>query len=94
MVRYKLLENGVKDVENRRYIPNSMDNRHWIEYLEWVDGGGVPEEEVTPAEQLIKDGLALTKIHEGKINTEIRRAAIETLKGTGELPIDYKEIGK
>ena len=91
MVKYKLLKDGVKDVENHRYIPNSMENRHWVEYQEWLKEGNIPEEMITPAEQLIINEQEFKQEREDKIQTEIRRAAVETLKASGELPVDYKE---
>ncbi len=40
MAKYKLQENGVLDTETSANIPDSMGNRHWVEYLDWdaVDG--------------------------------------------------------
>ena len=35
--------NGVKDTETGAFIPNATGNRHWREYLVWVDEGNTPD---------------------------------------------------
>lgn len=53
MAKYKLFGEGVQDTERgNRVIPNAPGNRHWREYLEWVDDGNVADPEFTPVELL------------------------------------------
>jgi hypothetical protein len=48
--KYKINGSGVYDTEKHRSIPNSMDNRHWREYQEWLADGNTPDPEFTQAE--------------------------------------------
>lgn len=50
MADYKLIEGGV--IRGGTFIPENADNRHWQEYLAFVQGGGVadPADEPDPAE--------------------------------------------
>lgn len=61
MAKYKLNQSGVKDTETGGSIPNDMGNRHWAEYINWLDGldaegndmgtgPNTPDPEFTPAE--------------------------------------------
>ncbi len=43
MAKYKLQENGVLDTETSANIPDSMGNRHWVEYQEWLTDGNTPD---------------------------------------------------
>jgi hypothetical protein len=92
MVKYKLNDSGVINTETNACIPPSMDNRHWVEYQEWLKDGGIPEEEITPDEQIVLDKQAEIQVFEDKIQAEIRRVAVEALRGLGDLPPDYKDI--
>ncbi len=52
MADYKLIEDGVYQYETGYSIPNAPGNRHWREYLEYVDGGGLTDQLRTPEEAL------------------------------------------
>lgn len=44
MARYQLLEDGgVVDTERGYFIPDTVENRHWREYLDWVQDGNVAD---------------------------------------------------
>lgn len=43
MAKYKLNPNGVTDTETGACIPEASDNRHWVEYQEWLAEGNVPD---------------------------------------------------
>ena len=48
MARFKLIANstghaGVYETENGGLIPFDEDNRHYVEYLEWVAAGNTPD---------------------------------------------------
>lgn len=51
MAKYKLQENGVLDTETGGNIPDSMDNRHWVEYQEWLTDDNTPD----PADVYVAD---------------------------------------
>jgi hypothetical protein len=57
MAKYQLKKTGVIDTETGFIIPDSMDNRHWHEYQEWLAEGNTPDPEPAPpvptAEQLL-----------------------------------------
>ena len=53
MAKYKIAGTGVKDTETEAFIPNDVGNRHWQEYLVWLDDGNTPDPEFT--EQEIED---------------------------------------
>ena len=38
MAKYKLSADGVKDTETGACIPNADGNRHWQQYLLWLEG--------------------------------------------------------
>lgn len=43
MADYKLVGDGVLYVAQGLYIPEDTSNRHWQEYLAWLDKGNEPE---------------------------------------------------
>ncbi len=43
MAKYKLMESGVLDTETFANIPDSMGNRHWVEYQKWLGKGNTPD---------------------------------------------------
>lgn len=43
MARYQLTVEGVFDTEKNRAIPDNENNRHWREYLIWLDEGNTPD---------------------------------------------------
>ena len=49
-MKYKLQDSGVYDTETGQSIPNSTDNRHWRQYLEWVALGNTADPEFTQTE--------------------------------------------
>jgi len=49
-MKYKLEANGVKNNETGAIIPNSTENRDWVEYLAWVADGNTPDAEFTAEE--------------------------------------------
>ena len=57
MARYKLNINGdgvfYPDGGNLN-IPESMDNRHWIEYQEWLAEGNIPDPAETDEEKKVR----------------------------------------
>ena len=63
-MKYKLQENGVYDTETGQSIPNSIGNRHWRQYLEWVAAGNTADPEFTAQE--IADAARADKIQELK----------------------------
>lgn len=44
---YKLNEYGVVKLDDNIFIPADPSNRHYQEYLEWVEQGNIPESEFT-----------------------------------------------
>ena len=59
-MKYKLQEYGVYDTETGQAIPDSIGNRHWRMYLEWVAEGNTADPEFTAQE--IADQARATKI--------------------------------
>ena len=49
--KYKLIENGILDIENNMSIPKDERNRHYRKYLKWVDEGNKPDPIQTTAEK-------------------------------------------
>ncbi len=43
MAKYKLTEYGVLDTETGANIPDADDNRHWVEYQEWLAVPNTPD---------------------------------------------------
>lgn len=43
MAKYQLLETGVYDTERGASIPNSLENKDWVDYQQWLTDGGVPD---------------------------------------------------
>jgi hypothetical protein len=50
MAKYKISGTGVQDTELGHFIPNDTGNRHWVEYLAWVDDGNTADPEFTELE--------------------------------------------
>ena len=50
MAKYKISGDGVINTETGANIPNDDANRHWIEYLDWVDAGNTADPEYTQQE--------------------------------------------
>jgi hypothetical protein len=50
MSEYQLTatENSVIRTEDGACIPNDDANRDWVEYQQWLEGGGVPDPYVEP----------------------------------------------
>ena len=50
MAEYQLTETDAMVIRtvDGACIPNSMDNRDWVEYQEWLEAGGVPDQYVEP----------------------------------------------
>jgi hypothetical protein len=40
---YRLLENGVMNLDTNQIIPNDPGNRHWAIYQEWLQAGNTPD---------------------------------------------------
>ena len=47
MAKYRLISNGVQDMETKAFIPDCGGNRHWQEYQEWLGLGNTPDPEFT-----------------------------------------------
>lgn len=54
---FKLSQDGVIRKFDGASIPNSSDNRDWIEYLGWVAEGNTPDPEYTAEELTIKETI-------------------------------------
>jgi hypothetical protein len=86
MERYKLNDGGVIDVENNRSIPNDPDNRHWVEYQEWVGAGNKPDPAFTQEEldaEAIRDEVQM-----------LRRDLKEALTWQFRMLLALFEVGK
>lgn len=60
MAKYKLLDGDrVYDQENNLIIPADEQNRHYIEYLEWVADGNTPDPYQTAEEILEEQWMTL-----------------------------------
>ena len=42
MIKYKLQESGVQDIETTAFIPNDPKNTDWQEYQKWLAEGNIP----------------------------------------------------
>jgi hypothetical protein len=43
-MKYQLLDDHtILDTENMRYIPKSLRNRHYSEFLRWLEAGNTPD---------------------------------------------------
>jgi len=102
MKKYKLTEDGVQNTETTAFIPNDERNNDWREYQNWLEGLNAEGEDLgigknTPDPQFTAEELVEQtrqeemKINEQKIQAEIRKIAIENLKLSGDLEVDYKE---
>ena len=102
MKKYKLTEDGVQNTETTAFIPNDKRNNDWMEYQNWLKGLDAEGEELgtgknTPDPQFTEEELAAqvqleqNNINEQKIQSEMRKIAIENLKASGDLPVGYKE---
>lgn len=82
---------GIMDNEEGHTIPLSEANRHYREYLEWVEAGNTPDPMFTEAEwdavQASKQKLKDKKL----VDKELRKDTIQRLKDEGKLPPDYTE---
>lgn len=54
------METGVLDTDRNRVIPETVENRHWREYLDWVAAGNTPDPEDAPAPLTNEEQLRLT----------------------------------
>lgn len=83
MTKYKLRKSGVLNTETNGNIPECLDNRDWIEYLEWLAEGNEPEPEFTEVELVEKE----KKEEKDKELDMIRKKGDEILKkqAVGEL---------
>jgi hypothetical protein len=102
MKKYRLTEDGVQNTKTTAFIPNDERNNDWVEYQNWLKGFDVDGEDLgigknTPDPQFTAEELVEQtrqeeiKINEQKIQTEMIKIAIENLKASGNLPVDYKE---
>ena len=64
MAKYQLntLNDGVVDTTRNAHIPNSMDNRDWIAYQQWLTDGGVPDPAPAPIPPTASDLLSMSDI--------------------------------
>jgi len=99
MIKYIQTEGGVKDQETGACIPICKGNRHYQEYLEWLKLGNTPiVKQPSEFHKLVGDEWVLDSEAKNKANQEvliqakIRDLAIDSLKASGDLPIDYKKI--
>ena len=49
------------------WIPNDPDNRHWVEYQDWLAEGGVADPYVPPPEAVTPPGVEVLYDHENRI---------------------------
>jgi len=102
MKKYRLTEGGVQNTETTAFVPDDKRNNDWREYQNWLKGLDIegnnlgtgpntPDSQFTPEEIAAQVQLEQNNINEQKIQNEIKRIAIENLKTSGDLPIDYKE---
>jgi hypothetical protein len=74
MVKYKLIKNGIKDVETGKNIPNDPGNRDWKKYQDWLGIGNSPDPEYSDEE--------LATIAEKEKRKNDIDAAIKTINDT------------
>ncbi len=41
-MNYKLTDDGVQRLNDGAWIPETTDNRDWVEYQEWIADGNTP----------------------------------------------------
>lgn len=75
---YKLIEGSgaVMHLTGGMYIPDHSGNRHYQEYLAWIEAGNIPIPAYTEEEEL----ESLSKSERDWRNTELARADIQLLK--------------
>ncbi len=79
---YRLTESGVQNLETTAFIPATMKNADWRDYLKWSETN-------TPLPKL-PDPVLVVDEKEEKVKARIRKKAIDELINEGELPADYK----
>jgi len=100
MKKYRLTEDGVQNIKTTAFIPNDERNNDWREYQNWLKGLDVegedlgaglniPDAQFTEEELAAQEQIELDNINEEKIQAKIRELAIENLKVSGDLPVDY-----
>jgi len=89
MEKYRLTSDGIYDNETLTYIPQG--HRKYKLFLDWVDAGNIPDPEFTQEELDEQVQFEVDAANEVKIQNEIRRFAIVTLKGSGDLPPDFED---
>ena len=77
---YKLMEHGVQRSDGT-HIPATTGNRHWREYLKWLDAGNTPDPEFTPEEEAqkavadevnqLKDDLRKAQVWQFRLTLEL-----------------------
>lgn len=101
MIKYKIKLNDEGEPsgviawneEGKRFsIPEYEGNRHWQQYLVWLQEGGTPEPAYTEEELVTKQELELIESQKILINDKMKQLAIKELQDEGKLPLDYKEI--
>lgn len=98
MIKYILTEGGIKDQETGACIPIAEGNRHYQEYLEWLNEGNTPILEQPDSDHILvgdewifDETLKIQRESEEKIQKRIRELAINNLKISGELPQYFKD---
>ena len=84
-------------------IPNSMDNRDWVEYQAWLEAGGVPDPYVplepvppapTPAQEVLYEHENRIRALEGQppltVGDFVKPFANRNERGAGESHVESK----
>ncbi len=84
------ISEGVIRLADGACIPESLDNKDWQEYQEWLKKGNTPLPAYTPEELEAKQKADEEAAREKLIADKMRELAISELKKEGKLPPDYK----
>jgi len=98
MIKYLLTDGGIRDQETGACIPIAEGNRHYQEYLEWIENGNIPiMKQPSVFHELVNNEWVLNKDkktqyeQEKLIQIKIRQLAINSLIDSGKLPRDFKD---
>ena len=66
MAKYELTESGCRNKEEGHHIPDDPNNRHWIEFQEWLAEGNTPDPEPVPPPPTAEEVLHLQLLQTDK----------------------------